>query len=158
MKLKNNLTNWEITEICKKNNISLKYCSYKDKLTKLTNGNYIINLDNYPNKGTHWVALNVRNKNHCYFDSYGTPPPNKLTKLIKNKYKYVVYNGNQIQDNESLKCGYFCIVFLHFVSNLKDNANYNNKINNFLLNFWLGDEKQNDKQIINYFKAFNIII
>ena len=48
MKLKNNLTNWEIIEICKKNNITLKYCSYKDKISKLTNGNYIINLDNYP--------------------------------------------------------------------------------------------------------------
>ena len=158
MKLKNSLTNREITEICNKNNIQLNFCFYKDKIKKLTNGNYIINLDDYPNSGTHWIALNIRNKNHCYADSYGIPPPQKLSNLIYKKYNHIVYNANQIQDNNSLKCGYFCIVFLHFVSNLKDDTNYNDKINDFLTDFWLGDEKKNDKQIVNYFKAFNIII
>ena len=41
-----------------------------DNLTKIKDGAYIINLDEYSDIGTHWVALNVQN-NVTYFDSFG---------------------------------------------------------------------------------------
>ena len=35
------------------------------------NGAYVINLDEYHDIGTHWVALYVNNKIAIYFDSFG---------------------------------------------------------------------------------------
>ena len=44
----------------------------RDDLPKITDGAYIINLDEYSNIGTHWVALHVNNNNNVtYFDSFG---------------------------------------------------------------------------------------
>ena len=34
-------------------------------------GAYVINLDEYHNIGTHWVALYINNKIVTYFDSFG---------------------------------------------------------------------------------------
>ena len=38
---------------------------------KIKNGAYVINLDEYHDTGTHWVALCVNNKTVIYFDSFG---------------------------------------------------------------------------------------
>ena len=43
----------------------------RDNLPKIKDGAYIINLDEYSDIGTHWVALYVQNKNVIYFDSFG---------------------------------------------------------------------------------------
>ena len=37
----------------------------------LKDGAFIINLDEYSDIGTHWVALWVDNNNVTYFDSFG---------------------------------------------------------------------------------------
>ena len=34
-------------------------------------GAYVINLDEYANVGTHWIALFVKPKYAVYFDSFG---------------------------------------------------------------------------------------
>ena len=38
---------------------------------KIKDGAYVINLDEYSNIGTHWIALYVNNKTVKYFDSFG---------------------------------------------------------------------------------------
>ena len=38
---------------------------------KIKDGAYVINLDEYSDIGTHWVALWVSNNNVTYFDSFG---------------------------------------------------------------------------------------
>ena len=38
---------------------------------KIKKGAYIINLDEYENTGTHWIALFVKPKFTVYFDSFG---------------------------------------------------------------------------------------
>ena len=43
----------------------------RDNLSKIKDGTYIINLDQYFDIGTHWVALWVNNNNVTYFDSFG---------------------------------------------------------------------------------------
>ena len=43
----------------------------RDNLQKIKDGTYIINLDEYSDIGTHWVALWVDNNNVTYFDSFG---------------------------------------------------------------------------------------
>ena len=37
---------------------------------KIKHGTYVINLDEYSDVGTHWVALYVQNNGVTYFDSF----------------------------------------------------------------------------------------
>ena len=44
----------------------------RDNLPKtIKSGPYIVNLDEYANTGTHWIALYVKNNEVTYFDSFG---------------------------------------------------------------------------------------
>ena len=44
----------------------------RDNLSdKMKDGAHIINLGEYPDIGTHWVALYVSNNDATYFDSFG---------------------------------------------------------------------------------------
>ena len=43
----------------------------RDKLPKIKDGAYVINLDMYSDLGTHWVALYVYHNDVNYFDSFG---------------------------------------------------------------------------------------
>ena len=43
----------------------------RDNLSKIKDGTYIINPDEYSDIGTHWVALYVLSNNVTYFDSFG---------------------------------------------------------------------------------------
>ena len=40
-------------------------------LIKIKNEAYVINLDEYSDIGTHWMALYINNKTVTYFDSFG---------------------------------------------------------------------------------------
>ena len=51
---------------------------------KIKNGAYIINLDEYSDIGTHWVALYVYNDNVTYFDSSGVEHIPKEIKTFIN--------------------------------------------------------------------------
>ena len=74
------------------------------------NGAYVINLDEYRNIGTHWVALYVSNKTIMYFDSFGVEHiPKKIMKFISNK--------NIITNIFRIMCGYFCIGYINFMFN-----------------------------------------
>ena len=49
-------------------------------------GAYVINLDEYENMGTHWVALFVKPKYAVYFDSFGIEHiPKEIKHAIGNK-------------------------------------------------------------------------
>ena len=51
----------------------------------IKNGAYVINLDEYRDIGTHWVALYVNNKTIIYFDSFGVEYiPKEIIKFIDN--------------------------------------------------------------------------
>ena len=43
----------------------------RENLPKIKDGTFVINLDEYSDIGTHWVALYVQNNNVTYFDSFG---------------------------------------------------------------------------------------
>ena len=43
----------------------------RDNLPKINDGAYVINLDEYSDIGTYWVALYVHNNNVSYFHSFG---------------------------------------------------------------------------------------
>ena len=45
--------------------------SRDDLPNTIKNGAYVINLDEYADVGTHWIALYVKNNEITYFDSLG---------------------------------------------------------------------------------------
>ena len=60
-------------------------CS-RNYLSKLKDGVYIINPDEYESMGTHWIALYVNAKNITYFDSFGVEHvPKKIDNSLEIK-------------------------------------------------------------------------
>ena len=69
-----------------------------------------MNLDEYEDVGTHWIALYALNNDIIYFDSFGVEYVSKeIKRLIGNKNKF------RIQANNSMMYGYFCIRFTDFM-------------------------------------------
>ena len=53
---------------------------------RIKDGAYVINLDEYSDIGTHWIALYVNNKAVTYFDSFGVEHiPKEKKRFIDNK-------------------------------------------------------------------------
>ena len=89
---------------------------------KIKKGAYIINLDEYANVGTHWIALFCNKNNIIYVDSFGVEHISKtILKCIDrpsysaSQNKNIISNIFRIQTNDSLMCGYFCIGFIDFM-------------------------------------------
>ena len=103
----------------------------------------VINLDEYSDIGTHWVALYVKNNDITYFDSFGVEHiPKEIIKFIKNRN--IKTNIFRIQAYDSIMCGYFCIAFIDFMFKGKSLTEYTNL-------FSPNDFKKNDDTILNYF-------
>ena len=66
----NALTNFEIQKYYQ-NEPRFNGVYSKDNLPKIKDGVYVINLDEYSNIWTPWIALYVLNNNVTYFDSFG---------------------------------------------------------------------------------------
>ena len=73
---------------------------------KIKDGAYVINLDEYSDIGTHWVALWVHNNIVTYFDSFGVEHiPKEVIKFIKNRnIKIDIF---WIQAYDPIMCGCF---------------------------------------------------
>ena len=91
--------------------------SFRDNLpNKIKYGAYVINLDEYLDIGTHWIALYVNDKTVIYFDSFGVEHISKEIKKFINK-KNIIANIFRIQAYSSIMCGCFCIRFIDFMFN-----------------------------------------
>ena len=104
------------------NNSSNNNNNNNNNNNSVKNSAYVINLDEYCDIGTHWVALYVNNKTIIYFDSFGNEHiPKEIMKFIGNKN--IITNIFRIQAYDSIMCGYFGIGFINFMfngSNLTD--------------------------------------
>ena len=110
---------------------------------KVKNGAYVLNLDEYSDIGTHWVALWVNNNNVTYFDSFGVEYiPKEIIKFMENRN--IKTNIFRIQAYDSIMWGYFCIGFINFMFKGKTLTEYTNL-------FSPKDFKKNDDTILNYF-------
>ena len=138
------LTNFEIQKYYQ-NEPKFNGAYSRDNLPKIKDGAYVINLDEYSDIGTHWVALYVYNKDITYFDSFGVEHISKEVKTFINN-KNIKTNIFRIQAYDSIMCQYFCIVFVDFMLALKTLTKYRNLFptNNF---------KKNDDIILNYFMS-----
>ena len=92
---------------------------------KIKDGAHVINLAEYSDIGTHWIALCVNNKTVTYFDSFGIE---RIPKEIKNftNNKNIIANIYRIQNHDSIICGYFYIGFIHYMFMGKSLADYTN--------------------------------
>ena len=101
---------------------------------KIKDEAYVINLDEYSDIGSHWIALCVKNNNNItYFDSSGVEHiPKEITKLISHSSSSALQNKNiktnifRIQAYDSIMCGYFCIGFINFMFKGKTLTEYTN--------------------------------
>ena len=112
------LTNFEIQEYYQ-NEPRFNGVFSRDNLPNVVkNCAYVINLDEYHDIGTHWVALYVNNKIVTYFDSFGVEHiPKEIMNFINcKKIITIIY---RIQAYDSIMCGYFCIGFFNFMFNGK---------------------------------------
>ena len=86
---------------------------------------YVINLDEYSDIGTHWIALYVNNETVTYFDSFGVEHiPKEIKKFINNKN--MIADIFRLKAYDSVMCGYFYIGFIDFMlkgNNLTDFTN-----------------------------------
>ena len=58
----------------------------RDNLSKIKDGAYVINLDEYSDIGIHWIALCVKNNDITYFNSFGVEHiPKETMNFMKNK-------------------------------------------------------------------------
>ena len=138
------LTNFEIQEYYQ-NEPRFNGVFSRDNLpNSIKNGAYVINLDEYLDIGTNWVALHVNNNTIIYFDSFGVEHiPKEVIKFIGNNKKIII-NIYRIQLYDSIMCGYFCIGFINFMFNGNSLTDYTNL-------FSPNDLKNNDDIILKYF-------
>ena len=108
------LTNFEIREYYE-NEPRFNGVYSRNNLPKIVkNGAYVINLDEYADVCTHWIALYVKNNEVIYFDGFGVEHvPKEIKKFIGNKD--IKTNTFRIQAYNSIMCDYFCIGFIDFM-------------------------------------------
>ena len=82
---------------------------------KIKDGPYVINLDEYADEGTHWVALFCNRNEIFYFDSFRIEHvPEEIKEFVGNEN--IKANFFREQTNDSVMCGYFCIGFIDFIA------------------------------------------
>ena len=142
--LPNPLTNFEIQKYYKNEPRFNGVFSRNNLPKKIKDGAYVINLDEYADVGTHWIALFCNRNKIVYFDSFGVEHiPEEIKKLIGNKnIKAIIF---AVQANDSVMCGYFFIGFIDFMFAGKKLTDHTNL-------FSPDDFKKNDNIILSYFK------
>ena len=137
------LTNFEIQNYYQ-NEPKFNGVYSRNNLSKIKDGAYVINLDEYESIGTHWIALYVNVNSMVYFDSFGVQHiPKEIRKFIGNKN--ISTNIYKIQAYNSIICGYFCIGFIDLMLKGKRLLDYTNL-------FSPNNYEKNDKIILKYFQ------
>ena len=104
----------------------------------------MINLDEYADVDTHWIALFCNGSKMVYFDSFGAKHvPEKIKKFIGNKN--IIANIFRVQANNSIICGYFCTGFIDFVLGGKKMTDFTNMFSPY-------DFEKKDDIILSCFK------
>ena len=109
----------------------------------IKDGAYVINLHEYADVGTHWIALFCKKNEIAYFVSFGVEHvPEEIKEFVGNKN--ITANIFRVQANNSVMCGYFRIRFIDFMLPGKKLTDFTNMFSPY-------DLKKNDNIILNYF-------
>ena len=107
----------------------------------------IVNLDNNIGPGTHWVAYRNIDRFCEYFDSFGLMMPSEVKKYMATSGKQLEYSGDEIQERDSVLCGYWC---LYYLLERQKGRSILDVIHN--AEFDMSNTSVNHRFIINYFK------
>ena len=111
---------------------------------RIKDGIYLINLDEYADVGTHWIAFFYNRNEIVYVNSFGVEHfPKEIKKFVGNKN--IKANIFRVQTNDSVMCGYFCIGFIDFMLARKKFTDCTNL-------FSPHDFKKSDNIILSYLK------
>ena len=144
------LTNFEIQKYYQNeprfNGVYSRHNLLERNSFEIRDGAYVINLDEWSDIGTHWVALYVGNNNVIYFDSFGVEHIPKEIKAFIERSLSITTNIFRIKANDSIMRGYFCIGFIDFMLAGRTLTEFTNLFspNNF---------KSNDDIILSYFNS-----
>ena len=138
------LTSFEIQNIYE-NESRFNGVYSRDNLPKtIKNGAYVINLDEFEDVGTHWIALYVQNDEITYFDSFGVEHvPKEIKRFVG--HENIKTNIFRIQEDNSIMCGYFCIGFIDFMFVEKSLIDFTSLFSPY-------DFKKKNYIILSYFK------
>ena len=92
---------------------------------KIKDGSYVINLDEYADKGIHWIALFCNKNSIIYFDSFGVEHVSKEIKEFAGN-KNIKAKILWVQANNSVMCGNFFIGFIDFMLSGKKLTDFTN--------------------------------
>ena len=70
----------------------------KDKLHKIKDGAYVVNLDEYESVETHWIVSYVNGNKVTYFDSFGAEYIAEEIKKTHRRKKYYIYRTIQLNN------------------------------------------------------------
>ena len=105
---------------------------------------YVINLNEYADVGTHWIALFCNKSEIIYFHSFGVEHvPEKIKEFVGNKN--IIADIFRVQANNSVMRGYFCIKFIDFMLAGKKLTDFTSMLSPY-------DFKKNDYVILTNFK------
>jgi hypothetical protein len=108
-----------------------------------TNKVYVLNLQNSWQQGSHWVLLSCLAKRIYYFDPYGYPPTDAVTKWVERTGRECYFARIDEQTYTSEACGYFAIwVIDHLLKGMSPTA----------VMKLFGTPTQNEKMLQQYFR------
>ena len=110
----------------------------RDNLSKkIKDGAYVINLDEYSDTETYWIALYVLNNNVTYLESFGVEYISKEIENCINGFT-ITRNIYRIQTYTWVMCGYFCTVFIDVMLKSKSLTDFTSLFspNNFFEKWW----------------------
>ena len=139
------LSNIDLRKWCNFLQIPIKGIFSRNETKPFFHSPCIINLDDFGSLGTHWACCWPKGKGlYEYFDSSGLPPPLEWEKeMSMHGMTHFFRNDNQIQWEQSVRCDYYCLLFL----------NERNKGTSFtdILKMFSNDLLQNEEIVKNYF-------
>ena len=137
------LTNFEIQKYYE-NEPKFNGVYSRNNLSKIKDGAYIINLDEYESIVTRWISFYAIDNDVTYFDSFEVEHiPKKIRKFIGNKD--FVINIYSVQAYNSIMCQYFYIGFIDFMIKGKSLLEYTNL-------FSSNKYEKNDKKMLKSFQ------
>ena len=126
------LTNFEVQKYYQNEPRFNSVYSRNNLSKKIKGGAYVINLDEYADVGTYWIAIFCKRSEIVYFDSFGVEHvPEEIKEFIGNKN--IKANIFRVQANNSVMCGCFCIGFIDFMLAGKNLTDFTN----FFFSLWL---------------------
>ena len=138
------LTNFEIQKYYENDPSFIGVFSRDNMPKKIEDEAYRINLDEYKDVGTHWIASFCNRSKIVYFDRFRVEHvPEEIKECIGNKN--IKANIFRVQANNSVMCGYFCFGFIDFMLASK-------KLTDFTSLFSPHDLDKNSNIILSYFK------